>query len=224
MINGPYIPGENYLPMAEIEFGPDYISHEIVINGPGIENHGYFSFKVMQELSDWHSRVTYIYVQYNGQTKLLPSKPTPTQVMEFLEYRVRIPKPIETPIVIGFLYQAFELHKIWVKDLIFSPIINTQDEFEILKCIPVQCGFMGLVSPITRNIPLYAGDVVNLEIYPYIGADIDRVEFEGVIYNENGVAYPSQISSPPRRLKLKYLTPFDDARVRVYFKEAVWSM
>jgi len=218
IINGPFDSVTNFIEDTEVVLSKNENKFEIELVDGSLKEHLFFTFKVRQNPAMWYDDVIFIYVQFNGTSKVLPMKKSPRGFYDFIEYRVRIPSDLTTSIKIGFMYQGYHQNTCEIKDLKFSPKFNELDEFNIERYIFVKTVGLGDTSPLHWYLPTYVGDVIDFKMYSYSGYKIKNVEIEGDLYNEFGTKYPSVFVPDSDELKLKYINPFENSRITVIFE------
>lgn len=214
---GPFEPGVDYLGEIHTYLSPENRKYEILIEESDLHKYKFLSFKFRQDLHRFHQDTVFVFLQTDGYSKLLFTKPTPTQAYEYLEYRVRLSSEVFTGkswAKLVFFYKGLGGAEVDIDGMYFGP---TEDEDNVIlpTGITVNVHGAGISSPIPGYNPVAVGEVIDVKLFPYNGAKLLKVVFHGDVYDENGVKYPKIIHES--EFKVKYLTAFENAQVSVYF-------
>ena len=128
---GPFEPGVDYLGEVHDYLSPDKRRYEILIEEPELYRYKFLSFKFRQDLHRFHQDTVFVFLQTEGYSQLLFTKPTPTQAYEYFEYRVRLSSSIFTGnwAKLVFFYKGLGGAVIVIDGLYFGP---TEGEDDVL--------------------------------------------------------------------------------------------
>lgn len=216
---GPFIAGVDYLGKVNGYLSPENRKYEILIEESDLHKYKFLSFKFKQDLHRFHQDSIFVFLQTDGSSEMLFAKPTPTQVYEFLEYRVRLSSSIfegKTWAKLIFYYKGLGSSGFDIDGLYFGPV-EDEDNVILPTGITITTVGGGITSPIPGYNPVRVGETVNIDIYPYNGVDFKKVVFYGNAYDENGVKYPKTIYD--KHFKIKYINAFENIQIAVYFGE-----
>lgn len=199
-------------------------TYEIEIVESNLHKYKFLRFMFKQDLHRTHNDTIYAFLRVGEHSELLPMKPTPTQVCEFIEYRIRLKSEIFTGTTrakLIFHYPGKRGARLNLTGLMFGP--NTEDTSEVVITplgFNLQANGGGITSPIMGYIPVAIGEVVTVKCLRYNGAKVKKVTFEGDIYDENGKKYPPKIiPDETDEFKVKYINAFENCQIVVTFGE-----
>jgi len=190
VINGPFIHTVSYLENYSIRMGPDINKIRIVIKDQNLKLYKFISFKVRQTLKKFPWNTVMVYAEGNSYREMLPFKGSPSQVYEFMEYRIRIPVTITDTFILNFFYNSNSYLILDITDLKFGPLITDPDLFDLPVEVRLSAEGPGEVSPFPGSIPSYEGEIVEIKARAYNNCMVDCIEFNGIVLDENGNRYP----------------------------------
>lgn len=219
-ITGPFLPNVNYIGDIYKELSKNDRFLAIEISDTNLYKYRYLSFKFKQNLHRFHNESVFVYMQYKDRSEMMQVKPTPTQVFEYIEYRIRLSseKFQGTNFVrFMFVYHGLNTAEIWLTDLKFGPNVDTEEVYIPLGFVLQTIGG-GLTSPFPGYIPVSVNEIVDIGLFNYNGSKLKHIEIIGDIYDENGNKYPRFVI-PERYMQVQYINPFENCRMLAVFGE-----
>lgn len=213
---GPFLPDVDYLGQVHLDFTYVNNRYEIEIVEPDLNKYKFLKFFVRQDLHYLHNDTVMIFLQTTKGSELLFVKPDPSQVFEYLEYRVRLSSEMfsgTTSAKLIFKYNGTGGAEMDLYGLQFGPIENL-DTVILPMGISVGIHGAGLASILPGYNPVALNEVVDVKLYPYNGARVKKVVFGGDAYDENGVKHPRIIYDD---FKIKYITAFENVYISIHF-------
>lgn len=214
---GPFEPGMDYLGEVNTYLSPENRKYEILIEESDLHKYKFLSFKFRQDLHRFHQDTVFVFLQTDGYSKLLFTKPTPTQVYEYLEYRVRLSSEVfagKTWAKLVFFYKGLGGAEVDIDGLYFGP---TEDEDNVI--LPTGITMIvhggGICSPIPGYNPVAVNGIIDIKLFPYNGAKLLNVVFVGDAYDETGTKYPKVIHDS--EFKIKYMNSFENIQIIAHF-------
>ena len=219
IISGPFESGVNYIPDIYQELTQESSKVSIEIHESNLSKHKYLSFLFKQNAHRFHRDTIFAYIRTPDISEMLHIKPSPTQVSEFIEYRVRLSSSKFSSNSITeliFKYHGRRSSILELKNLTFGPC-----DYEDIVIIPqgfiLQSHGGGITSPVQGYVPTSPEEVVDIYLHPYTGYEPKLVSIYGTICDENGNVYPKQFIPQSKHFKVKLPSIFDSCQILVKF-------